>query len=65
MVLLALFASALATEGYLRQPDLHGDEIVFVSEGDLWLVPAAGGLAHRITAYGATSGRRTSRPTAA
>ncbi|MHB8078166.1 MAG: S41 family peptidase [Candidatus Krumholzibacteriia bacterium] len=33
----------------LRQPDIHGDRIVFVYGGDLWLVPAAGGEARRLT----------------
>jgi len=35
----------------LRFPDLHGDKVVFVYGGDLWLVPAAGGAAHRITIH--------------
>jgi len=33
----------------LRQPDIHGDRIVFVYGGNLWLVPAAGGEARRLT----------------
>lgn len=37
------------TQGYYRQPAIHGDTIVFVSEGDLWSVPAVGGRAVRIT----------------
>lgn len=44
----------LASEGYLRQPDLHGDTIVFSAEGDLWTVPASGGAARRLTTHPGT-----------
>ena len=33
----------------MRYADVHGDTIVFTYEGDLWLVPTAGGDARRIT----------------
>jgi tricorn protease len=36
--------------GYLRHPTLHGDAVIFVSDDDLWRVPAAGGVARRLTA---------------
>ena len=35
---------------YLRQPTLHGNSLVFVSDDDLWRVHADGGIAHRLTA---------------
>ncbi|MDM7914256.1 MAG: PDZ domain-containing protein, partial [Candidatus Eisenbacteria bacterium] len=35
--------------GYYRHPTIHGDRIAFVSEDDLWTVPADGGVARRLT----------------
>ena len=37
-------------QGYLRQPTLQGDAIVFVCDDDLWSVHADGGVARRLTA---------------
>src|SRR5206468_600193 len=34
---------------YYRFPTIHNDTIVFVSEDDLWTVPAGGGVARRLT----------------
>ncbi|MHC4948086.1 MAG: S41 family peptidase, partial [Planctomycetota bacterium] len=42
-----------AETGYSAQPSLHGDRLVFVSEGDLWTATLAAGagpiVAHRLT----------------
>ncbi len=35
----------------LRYPDIHGDQVVFTYGGDLWLAPADGGSARRLTAH--------------
>ncbi|MBS0198426.1 MAG: PD40 domain-containing protein [Planctomycetes bacterium] len=56
--LLASFASLAFAQtplGYYRQPSIHGDDIVFVSEGDLWKVSAdkakSGAVATRLTTH--------------
>jgi tricorn protease len=54
LALLALLAStgaASAQTKLLRFPDIHGDRIVFTYGGDLWLAPASGGTAWRLTAH--------------
>ncbi len=38
-----------AEPGYLRFPTLHGDTLLFVAEDDLWMAPASGGRAWRLT----------------
>ncbi len=42
---------AWPVDGYYRYPALHGDTLIFSSEGDLWRVPAGGGLAQRLTSH--------------
>jgi len=50
--LLALGAGgAEAQTKLLRFPDIHGDRVVFSYAGDLWLAPAAGGTATRLTSH--------------
>ena len=41
------------TTGYLRYPHIHGDLITFVAGDDVWLAPADGGRAWRLSADGA------------
>ena len=36
-------------KGYYHNPCIHGDQLVFVSEDDIWTVPANGGRAIRLT----------------
>ncbi|HEX6200446.1 MAG TPA: peptidase S41, partial [Thermoanaerobaculia bacterium] len=35
----------------LRFPDVHGDQVAFVYAGDVWLAPADGGSARRLTSH--------------
>ena len=54
LVSLTLFGAGVvpaADEGYLRTPDIHGDQVVFVAEADLWIAPVGGGKARRLTTH--------------
>jgi len=44
-------ASAQTQLGYFMHPDVNADQIVFVSEGDIWKVPTSGGQAIRLTSH--------------
>lgn len=37
------------TQPYLRYPHIHGDQVAFVADDDVWLAPVAGGRAWRLT----------------
>ena len=51
LLAVALLCSAQTNRGYYRFPAIHGDTIVFTSEGDLWEVPTEGGVARRLTTH--------------
>ena len=50
--------NCVATPGYLRFPHIHGDLLAFVAEDDVWIAPADGGRAWRLT----TDGGQASHP---
>ena len=62
IILLALlvtataFAADSAISPFLRRPDIHGDQIVFTCEGDLWLASILTGQARRVTNHPGTEG---------
>lgn len=43
--------SAEAKAGYLRSPDVHGDQMVFTAEGDLWVCKTDGSGIRRLTSH--------------
>ena len=52
----------MTSSGYLRFPHIHGDVVAFIAEDDVWLAPAAGGRAWRVSAdHAAASHPRISR----
>lgn len=48
-LMLGVVRASHAATHLMRFADIHKDKIVFTYEGDLWLVPTAGGDARRIT----------------
>jgi tricorn protease len=56
VALIAADAPALH-RGYYSDPALHGDTIVFTSEGDLWSVSIHGGQARRLTTGSGTESK--------
>jgi tricorn protease len=44
----------VTSPGYLRYPHIHGDLVAFTAEDDVWLAPAAGGRAWKLSADGAS-----------
>ncbi len=57
---IAVFANS--REGYYRYPSIHGDKIVFTSEGDLWVVGINGGTAMRLTSSQGTESHASVSP---
>ncbi len=49
LALLVLPLVLLAGTKLLRMPHISGDKIVFSYQGDLWIAPASGGQAHKLT----------------
>lgn len=54
----------VAVAGYLRHPTIAAGTVVFLTEDDLWSVPAAGGPARRLTADLLGAGRPVLSPDA-
>jgi tricorn protease len=48
---LLLAAQAGTAEPFLRYPDVHGDQVVFSCEGDIWLGSLSSGQATRLTRH--------------
>jgi tricorn protease len=61
-LLFASLAFAQPGEGWYRSPALHGGQIVFTSEGDLWRVPVEGGIAERLTTHPAEESQAVFSP---
>jgi len=51
LVLTALASTAGAQTKLLRFPDIRGDKVAFCYAGDIWVAPADGGTATRLTAH--------------
>ncbi|MDQ6759495.1 MAG: DPP IV N-terminal domain-containing protein, partial [Acidobacteriota bacterium] len=59
LTLAALLAASLSARPYFTEPALSPDrsEIAFVSGGDIWTVPASGGIARLLISHPATESR--------
>lgn len=55
-------APSKARPGYYRFPAIHGDNIIFTAEGDLWTVSAEGGAARRLTSNTGTESHAAISP---
>src|SRR3569832_312903 len=53
LALAAAFASA-DQQNFWTKPDIHGDQVIFTCEGDLWLGSIKDHSAHRITNHPGT-----------
>ena len=62
LAILFAAASAVATEGYYRAPDIHGDLVVFTAEGDLWAHRLDSGTTERLTTHPALESGATISP---
>ncbi len=51
LLLLAVHPVGAAEARFMTHPDIHGDQVVFVYEGNLWRVDAGGGEARRLTSF--------------
>ena len=49
LILAVTVLNAGPPEGYYRFPALSGNDLIFTSEGDLWIVNSSGGVAQRLT----------------
>ncbi|HTQ09377.1 MAG TPA: PDZ domain-containing protein, partial [Fimbriimonadaceae bacterium] len=47
---LSFLTAAASADSFLTRPDIHGNEVVFTAEGDLWLCDLGSPDAHRLTA---------------
>jgi tricorn protease len=55
LLLLSVIPVGAAEARFMTYPDIHGDKIVFVYEGNLWLTTASGGTAQRLTSFPGTA----------
>jgi tricorn protease len=53
---------AAGRKGYYGDPAVHGEMVIFTSEGDLWTVGVQGGVAHRLTSNPGTERMATISP---